>query len=264
MFNFSMGEIGFILIIALVVLGPDKLPQVARTAGNWISKAQRLVSQVKRDIDKEVELSELKKIQEDAKKMASDLESNLRSTQKEIEKEVNSVNDSITKVGEDFQKQVNEASKEIKQATEKVEEAASEVTGTEVPKPEDTLNAAQSEVAGLGEAKVDTSIWDISPSDVDTSSLESAFNWNEPAPVTSTETKTSIPESNPVSALAKAENQTVEDINKLAAEVEKLKALIEGKSLKTKPTRRYATRHAVRKHHITASNSPRIRRTRHA
>lgn len=80
MLDLSMGEIGVIAAIALVVLGPDKLPQVAKTAGSLMGKAQRFVSQVKNDIDKEVELSELKKIQEDAKKMASDLQSSLKNT----------------------------------------------------------------------------------------------------------------------------------------------------------------------------------------
>ena len=78
MLDFSMGEIGLIAAVALVVLGPDKLPQVAKTAGSLIGKAQRFVTQVKTDIDKEIQLSELKKIQEDAKKMASDLQDNLR------------------------------------------------------------------------------------------------------------------------------------------------------------------------------------------
>ena len=56
MLDLSMGEIGVIAAIALVVLGPDKLPQVAKTAGSLMGKAQRFVSQVKNDIDKEVEL----------------------------------------------------------------------------------------------------------------------------------------------------------------------------------------------------------------
>ena len=80
MLDFSMGEIGLIAAVALVVLGPDKLPQVAKTAGTLMGRAQRFVSQVKNDIDKEVELSELKKIQEDARKMAADLQSNLKNT----------------------------------------------------------------------------------------------------------------------------------------------------------------------------------------
>ena len=80
MLDLSMGEIGVIAAIALVVLGPDKLPQVAKTAGSLMGKAQRFVSQVKNDIDKEVELSELKKIQEDAKKMADRKSTRLNSS----------------------------------------------------------------------------------------------------------------------------------------------------------------------------------------
>ena len=99
MLDLSMGEIGVIAAIALVVLGPDKLPQVAKTAGSLMGKAQRFVSQVKNDIDKEVELSELKKIQEDAKKMASDLQSSLKNTTDSIEKQVSDVRDSVTSAG---------------------------------------------------------------------------------------------------------------------------------------------------------------------
>lgn len=99
MLDFSMGEIGLIAAVALVVLGPDKLPQVAKTAGSLIGKAQRFVTQVKTDIDKEIQLSELKKIQEDAKKMASDLQDNLRNTQNQIEKEVSDLNSAVNSIG---------------------------------------------------------------------------------------------------------------------------------------------------------------------
>ena len=74
MLDLSMGEIGVIAAIALVVLGPDKPPQVAKTAGSLMGKAQRFVYQVHNDIDNEVELSDLKQIQEAYKNMASDLQ----------------------------------------------------------------------------------------------------------------------------------------------------------------------------------------------
>ena len=109
-----MGEIGVIAAIALVVLGPDKLPQVAKTAGSLMGKAQRFVSQVKNDIDKEVELSELKKIQEDAKKMASDLQSSLKNTTDSIEKQVSDVRDSVTSAGQEVKSTMDNASKELK------------------------------------------------------------------------------------------------------------------------------------------------------
>ena len=110
MLDLSMGEIGVIAAIALVVLGPDKLPQVAKTAGSLMGKAQRFVSQVKNDIDKEVELSELKKIQEDAKKMASDLQSSLKNTTDSIEKQVSDVRDSVTSAGQEVKSTMDNAS----------------------------------------------------------------------------------------------------------------------------------------------------------
>ena len=73
MFDFGFSEMLLVGIVALVVLGPERLPVVAKTAGEWVGKAQRFVAQVKSDIDRETELSELKKIQEEARAIASDV-----------------------------------------------------------------------------------------------------------------------------------------------------------------------------------------------
>jgi Tat protein translocase TatB subunit len=54
MFDFSFGELALIGTVALVVLGPERLPKVARTVGEWIGKAQRYVNQVKTDINREM------------------------------------------------------------------------------------------------------------------------------------------------------------------------------------------------------------------
>ena len=67
MFDFSFGELAVIGAVALVVLGPERLPKVARTVGEWAGKAQRYVSQVKADINREMEVAELKKLQEQAR-----------------------------------------------------------------------------------------------------------------------------------------------------------------------------------------------------
>jgi sec-independent protein translocase protein TatB len=75
MFDFSFGEIAVIGAVALVVLGPERLPKVARTAGEWMGKAQRYVSQVKSDINREMELAELKKLQEEARNAAQSVQS---------------------------------------------------------------------------------------------------------------------------------------------------------------------------------------------
>jgi len=77
MFDFSFGELALIGTVALVVLGPERLPKVARTVGEWVGKAQRYVSQVKSDINREMELAELKKLQEEARQAAASVQSSL-------------------------------------------------------------------------------------------------------------------------------------------------------------------------------------------
>lgn len=61
MFDIGFWELTIIGVVALLVIGPEKLPQVARTAGLWLGKARRFVSSVKADIDREIAADELKK-----------------------------------------------------------------------------------------------------------------------------------------------------------------------------------------------------------
>ena len=64
MFDIGFWELTIIAIVALIVIGPDKLPGVARTAGKWVGRTRRFVSQVKNDIDKEIQQDELRKMLE--------------------------------------------------------------------------------------------------------------------------------------------------------------------------------------------------------
>ena len=61
MFDFSVWELVVIGGVALVVIGPERLPRVARTAGHLLGRFQRYVADVKSDINREIELAELKK-----------------------------------------------------------------------------------------------------------------------------------------------------------------------------------------------------------
>ena len=65
MFNISAGEIMMITIIGLLVIGPAKLPQVARVLGALFGKMQRQVTTLKRSIKQEIELDELNKIKQE-------------------------------------------------------------------------------------------------------------------------------------------------------------------------------------------------------
>ena len=59
MFDIGFSEMIVIAVIALIVLGPEKLPRVARTAGHLLGRMQRYVNDVKADINREMELDEL-------------------------------------------------------------------------------------------------------------------------------------------------------------------------------------------------------------
>ena len=61
MFDIGFWELTMIAVIALLVIGPDKLPGVARTAGKWVGRARRFVGDVKTDIDRELKQEELRK-----------------------------------------------------------------------------------------------------------------------------------------------------------------------------------------------------------
>lgn len=68
MFDIGFSELVAIGLIALIVLGPKRLPEVARTAGRWMGQLRRFITDVKQDIDREIhteELAELRKLREE-------------------------------------------------------------------------------------------------------------------------------------------------------------------------------------------------------
>ena len=75
--------------VALIVIGPEKLPRVARTVGTLIGKAQRYVSDVKAEVNRSIELEELKKMKETVESAARDVESSIHGSVNEIERELN-------------------------------------------------------------------------------------------------------------------------------------------------------------------------------
>ena len=78
MFDVGFWELAIIAVIALLVIGPERLPKAARTAGLWVGRARRMVTDVKADIDREIresDLAELKKAGEELKKTQSTIES---------------------------------------------------------------------------------------------------------------------------------------------------------------------------------------------
>ncbi len=62
MFDIGFWELVVVAVVALLVIGPERLPTVARTAGLWVGKARRFLSSVKADIEREIKAEELKRI----------------------------------------------------------------------------------------------------------------------------------------------------------------------------------------------------------
>ncbi|HSG21799.1 MAG TPA: Sec-independent protein translocase protein TatB [Azonexus sp.] len=78
MFDIGFSELMLIGIVALIVIGPERLPKVARTLGHLLGRAQRYVNDVKSDINREIQLDELKKLQTQVTDSARELEDSVR------------------------------------------------------------------------------------------------------------------------------------------------------------------------------------------
>lgn len=87
MIDLGISKLALIGVVALVVIGPEKLPRVARTVGTLLGKAQRYVAEVKAEVNRTMELEELKKMKESVESAARDVESSIHQTANDFEKE---------------------------------------------------------------------------------------------------------------------------------------------------------------------------------
>ena len=78
MFDIGFSELMVIGVVALIVIGPERLPKVARTLGHLLGRAQRYVNDVKSDINREIQLDELKKLQTQVTDSARAMEESVR------------------------------------------------------------------------------------------------------------------------------------------------------------------------------------------
>jgi sec-independent protein translocase protein TatB len=78
MIDFGFDKIALIGAVALIVIGPEKLPRVARTVGHMLGKAQRYVADVKAEVNRSIELEELQKMKSQFETAARDVEQSVR------------------------------------------------------------------------------------------------------------------------------------------------------------------------------------------
>jgi sec-independent protein translocase protein TatB len=98
MFDVGFSELLVIGVVALVVIGPERLPKVARTAGQWLGRLNRYVSQVKQDIDRDMRLEELRKMQQEMKDSAQKYEIMANETLHRVEDTVAAETGQVSKV----------------------------------------------------------------------------------------------------------------------------------------------------------------------
>ena len=87
MIDLGIEKMMLIGAVALIVIGPEKLPRVARTVGTLLGKAQRYVADVKAEVNRSMELDELKKMKETVESAARDVESSIQSGAADFEKD---------------------------------------------------------------------------------------------------------------------------------------------------------------------------------
>ena len=86
MFDFGFWELAIVMVVALLVVGPERLPALAGQIGRWVGKAKRMIESVRSDIESEIKAAELKEILEKQQNEIGELKEMLKDTQNEIEK----------------------------------------------------------------------------------------------------------------------------------------------------------------------------------
>jgi sec-independent protein translocase protein TatB len=89
MLDLGLTKMALIGVVALVVLGPERLPGVARTAGALFGRAQRYINDVKAEVSREMELDELKKMRTEFETAASNVENTIHDNLRQHENELN-------------------------------------------------------------------------------------------------------------------------------------------------------------------------------
>lgn len=105
MFEFSFSELMVVLVVALVVIGPERLPKVARTLGLLWGRAQRYVNGVKADLERDMAMDELKRLKEKIQAEAEAAQSAAKQLDHNLNQQARQVQAAVTKPLQDMQHQ---------------------------------------------------------------------------------------------------------------------------------------------------------------
>ncbi len=122
MFDVGFSEIVVIAVVALIVIGPERLPKTARMLGHLFGRLQRYVNDVKADISREMELDELRRLQREVKGAATEIEQSIRGAATDFQSGIKSV-----------EQQLNEGASETAPAPPSVYDAPSTTSAAGPP-----------------------------------------------------------------------------------------------------------------------------------
>ncbi|USJ02572.1 Sec-independent protein translocase protein TatB [Xanthomonas prunicola] len=97
MFDIGVGELTLIAVVALVVLGPERLPKAARFAGLWVRRARMQWDSVKQELERELEAEELKRSLQDVQASLREAEDQLRNSQQRVEQGARALHDDVSR-----------------------------------------------------------------------------------------------------------------------------------------------------------------------
>lgn len=142
MFDLSFSEIMVIGIVALIVIGPERLPKVARTVGHLVGRAQRYVSNVKTDIQREMELSELNNLKNQVHDAAQSMQASMQEASDTFRKPLEDARDNLTSASESLESLMDTARQEL--GTSNTASSSSTAPPADLlTRPDEAVKAAQ-------------------------------------------------------------------------------------------------------------------------
>ena len=155
MFDVGFSELIVIAIVALVVIGPERLPKVARAAGHLLGRLQRYVNDVKSDISREMQIDELKQLQAQVQESARSLERSISSEMQSVEQLVDQPAQSVEQVADPTSQSVEAAVNSVYASHESSVSVAAEVP------PHDTVTALETTPETVLESTTGEAVADV-------------------------------------------------------------------------------------------------------
>ncbi len=118
MFDISFSELLLIGVVALVVLGPERLPRVARTVGHMFGRAQRYMHEVKSDIQREIDLDEISSIKKQMEDASSSIKQSVNQLGSQIKDPLDEARKAVDQLEQDTEKVAQSLAKDTKDSSQ--------------------------------------------------------------------------------------------------------------------------------------------------